>query len=84
MMAPRVVPGLRIPEAEGYFADLARGRAAAASGSPAEEALKAVAEAWTARTKTLGVERQLWHYRRSLNSLVTMPKPPARPVGGGG
>ena len=83
LLAPRVVPGLRIPEAEGYLADLAKGRVAAVSGTPAEDALKSVAEAWARRTQALGVERQLWHYRRSLNSLVTMPKPPARAGGGG-
>jgi multiple sugar transport system substrate-binding protein len=37
-----------------------------------------VAEAWTERTKALGQARQTWHYRRSLNSLVTLPEPPER------
>jgi multiple sugar transport system substrate-binding protein len=37
-----------------------------------------VAAAWTERTKTLGPKRQLWHYRRSLNNLATLPQPPAR------
>jgi multiple sugar transport system substrate-binding protein len=81
LIAPRVVPGLRIPKADGYLADLARGRVAAVNGRPAAEALRGVAEAWSARTKALGTERELWHYRRSLNSLVTTPTPPARPGG---
>jgi multiple sugar transport system substrate-binding protein len=76
--APRVVPGLRIPQAEGYLADLSRARVAAVQGQPAAEALKQVADAWDARTKALGPGRQLWHYRRSLNSLVTTPRPPDR------
>ena len=74
----RVVPGLRIPDADGYLADLARGRIAAVGGEPAEAALKQVAAAWTARTKALGQSRQTWHYRRSLNSLATLPEPPGR------
>jgi multiple sugar transport system substrate-binding protein len=78
LTAARVVPGLRIPQAEGYLADLAKGRVVAVKGEPAEKALQGVAEAWAARTKGLGVERQVWHYRRSLNKLETLPKPPAR------
>ena len=78
LLAPRVIPGLRIPGAEGYLADLSAGRVAAARGETTEKALKSVADAWSARTKALGVERQLWHYRRSLNSLVTAPTPPPR------
>jgi multiple sugar transport system substrate-binding protein len=76
--APRVVPGLRIPQAEGYLADLSRARVAAMKGEPAAQALRGAADAWAARTKALGVDRQLWHYRRSLNSLVTTPSPPPR------
>jgi multiple sugar transport system substrate-binding protein len=78
LMAPRVVVGLRIPGAEDYLADLEKARLAAVGGGPAAEALHAAAEAWRARTRSLGVERQLWHYRRSLNSLATSPGPPAR------
>ena len=78
LLAPRVVPGLRIPQAEGYLADLTAGRVAAARGGRAGPALKGVAHAWSARTRALGVGRQLWHYRRSLNSLVTTPEPPPR------
>lgn len=78
LMAARVVPGLRIPGAQDYLADLARGRLAALGGTPAENALKTVAQAWTERTEKLGSARQLWHYRRSKNSLATLPTPPER------
>lgn len=78
LMAERVMPGLRIPDADGYLADLSVGRAAAAAGKPAEEALKGIADAWSSRSKALGVARQTWHYRQSLNSLATLPEPPAR------
>ena len=79
LLAPTVIPGLRIPGADGYLADLAKGRVAALAGAPASTALKQVAEAWSSRTKTRGVARQLWHYRRSLNhNLVTSPRPPTR------
>ena len=78
LLAPRVIPGLRIPRAGGYLADLSKARASAASGEAPEKALKAAADAWSARTKSLGVDRQLWHYRRSLNSLVTAPSAPPR------
>jgi multiple sugar transport system substrate-binding protein len=77
-VALRVVPGLRIPQADGYLAELAEGRVRAVKGEPAEKALLAVASAWAARTKALGRDRQLWHYRRSLNRLVTTPRPPER------
>jgi multiple sugar transport system substrate-binding protein len=76
--AARVVPGLRIPQAEAYLADLDKARAAAARGEPADKALQAAAKAWSDRTRALGTERQRWHYRRSLNSLATSPEPPAR------
>jgi multiple sugar transport system substrate-binding protein len=78
LLAPRVVPGLRIPEAEGYLVDLTKGRLAASDGEPAEKALQQVGEAWAERTKRLGKDRQLWHYRRTLNSVVTEPAPPPR------
>ena len=79
LLAPRVVPGLRIPQADGYLADLAKGpgRGGRRRARPRRRS-KGVADAWAARTKALGVERQLWHYRRSLNSLVTAPEPPPR------
>lgn len=78
LMAERVLPGLRIPDADGYLDDLSAGRAAAMAGKPAEDALKETVAAWSARSKTLGVARQVWHYRQSLNSLATLPEPPAR------
>ena len=78
IQAVRVVVGLRIPGADGYLADLTKGRVAAVGGQPAEEALKGVADAWDARTKALGPTRQVWHYRRSLDRLVTTPEPPPR------
>jgi multiple sugar transport system substrate-binding protein len=78
LMAERVVPGLRIPEAAGYLEDLARGRVAALDGKDPAAALREVSQAWSARTKALGKKRQLWHYRRSLNNLATLPQPPER------
>lgn len=78
LMAERVLPGLRIPDAAGYLADLSEGRASAMSGKAPAEALRDVAAAWKSRTATLGPARQLWHYRRSLNTLATLPEPPPR------
>ena len=79
LTAPRVIPGLRIPGADGYLADLDQGRASAWAGqAPVGDALKGVADAWNARTKTLGAARQLWHYQRSLNHMTTTPRPPER------
>ena len=78
LMAGRVVPGLRIPAAGGYLGDLARARVAVLGGKDAEAALREVAQAWAARTKAQGPQRQLWHYRRSLNTLATLPQPPER------
>jgi multiple sugar transport system substrate-binding protein len=76
--APRPVVGLRIPDAAGYLADLDAARRAVVDGQPAEPALARVADLWRARSKTLGVARQLWHYRRSLNRLSTTAQPPPR------
>lgn len=76
--AARVVPGLRIPGADEYLADLSKARLAAAAGKPADVALKEAAQAWMERNKKRGLERQLWHYRRSLNRAVTTPEPPPR------
>jgi multiple sugar transport system substrate-binding protein len=76
LMAARVVPGLRIPDAAGYLQDLARARIAALEGKDPEAALREVSMAWAARNKALGNQRQLWHYRRGLNSLATLPQPP--------
>ncbi len=78
LLADRVVPGLRIPLARGYLEDLAKGRADALAGRNPEEALHAVALAWIKRTEALGAQHQSWHYRRSLNSLATLPHPPER------
>jgi len=78
LLAERVVPGLRIPQASGYLEDLAKGRAAALAGKAPEQALQAVAQAWAERTATLGQQHQAWHYRRSLNTLATLPHPPER------
>jgi len=78
IQAARVVIDPRVPDSSGYLADLARGRIAAVNGQPAEAALKQVADAWDARTKPLGRERQSWHYRRSLNKIPTLNEPPPR------
>jgi multiple sugar transport system substrate-binding protein len=78
LQAERVLPGLRVPGATGYLSDLSKLRVAALSGVPAEEAIESIARAWADRTKKLGPRRQLWHYRRSLNKLVTLPQPPER------
>lgn len=78
LMADRVVPGLRIPDAGGYLEDLARARVAALDGKDPAATLREVSQAWAARTKARGAKRQLWYYRRSLNSLATLPQPPER------
>jgi multiple sugar transport system substrate-binding protein len=78
LMAERVVPGIRIPDAALYLEDLSRARLSALRGKDPEAALREVAAAWAARTNAKGQERQLWHYRRSLNSLATLPEPPER------
>jgi multiple sugar transport system substrate-binding protein len=78
LMAERVLPGLRIPDADGYLADLSIERAAAMTGKAPEEALRAASTAWDERSTKHGRARQLWHYRRSLNTLATLPDPPAR------
>ena len=66
------------PGADGYLAHLDRGRVAAVADEPADRALREVARRWSERTQSLGTDRQLWHYRRSLNTLVTTPEPPER------
>jgi multiple sugar transport system substrate-binding protein len=78
LLAERVVPGLRIPHADGYLDDLSQARSAVLAGKDPDAALHDVATAWTARTKELGTQRQLWHYRRSLNTLATLPQPPPK------
>lgn len=74
----RVAPGLRLPDAAGYLADLARARAAANAGTPVPEALAALDRAWRDRTKAKGEARQAWFHRRGLPGLVTAPEPPPR------
>ncbi len=76
LLTDRVVPGLRIPGADGYLDDLAKGRQAALAGEDPHKALEGVARAWTVRTKARGPKRQLWHYRRSLNLRATAAEPP--------
>lgn len=80
LMAERVVIGPRIPGTDDDLNDLDAARTQAASGTPPAEALETAANAWTRRTQELGRDRQRWHYRRSLNSLSTDPKPPPRPA----
>ena len=76
-LAPRVAIGLRIPSADAYLADLAKAIRAANGGEAADSALGSAAKSWSARSEKLGRERQLWHYRRSLNRLSTSARPPA-------
>ncbi len=76
--APRVIPGLRIPGTDRYLAEWTKARVSTMNGSPAESALRDAARAWDAISNDLGRSRQLWHYRRSLNKLVTTPEPPPR------
>ena len=78
LQAEHVLPGLRIPGTAEYLDDLAKSRVDALKGTDAETALKQVAEAWSKRTGERGPKRQLWHYRRSLNVLATLPTPPPR------
>lgn len=74
----KAVPGLRVPDAPGYLADVAAARAAVATGRPAEAALHDLAAAWAGRTRSLGLARQTWHHRRSLVGPSTAARPPAR------
>jgi multiple sugar transport system substrate-binding protein len=76
--APRVVVSLRIPDAAAYLAELDTARLSAIAGADPTTALERTADLWQARSNTLGRERQLWHYRRSLNKLSTAPEPPLR------
>jgi multiple sugar transport system substrate-binding protein len=80
LIARRVVPGLRIPQADGYLGDLSRRRMAVLGEEhqPAAAALQEVARDWARRTEALGAARQAWHYGRSLNVLVTADEPPPR------
>ncbi len=76
--ADKVVPGLRVPDASGYLNDLTTARVGAVTGQPVELALQSLAAAWTKRTQALGLSRQTWHHRRSLNGPSTVATPPAR------
>ena len=76
-VAERVIPGLRIPQANRYRADLGREQQDVLQGEPPESALPNVAKLWSSRTADLGAGRQLWRYRRSLNALATPPNPPS-------
>jgi multiple sugar transport system substrate-binding protein len=58
--------------------ELAHARVSALSGIRPETAMRWLSHAWAERTKAHGADRQLWHYRRSLNSLATLPEPPER------
>ncbi len=81
MLAARVVIGPRLPGSEADMADLDAARARAAQGEDAEGALKVLDDAWDERTKSYGLERRKWHYRRGLNSLSAAPKAPPRADG---
>ena len=81
LSAPRVLPGLRIPGAERYLAALKHARIDALGGRPVEESLQDAAKTWSQISKELGEKRQLWHYRRSLNELITTPDPPSKTAG---
>ena len=76
--AERVVPGLRIPGADDYLTDLAKGASPPPVGTAPDKAPAGVARAWTERTKARGPKRQLWHYHRSLNLRATAPAAPGR------
>jgi multiple sugar transport system substrate-binding protein len=78
LLADRVVPGPRIPDAVGYLEDLTKARAAALAGQPPQAALESVAQAWAKRTQARGPRRQLWHYRRGLNLRAASLQPPER------
>jgi len=76
LLAERITPGLRIPGADGYLDDLAKGRAGALAGEAPQKALETVARAWSRRTQARGPKRQLWHYRQGLNFRATGLRPP--------
>jgi multiple sugar transport system substrate-binding protein len=77
-LATQVSVGPRLPDVEGYLADLSKARVKALAGEPAGAALEEAAQDWKKRSKALGDDRQLWHYRRSLNRLTTSPEPPPK------
>lgn len=73
----RVVVGLRIPGATEYLGDLDDAQANVLAGAKPDDALRAAKAAWAQRTAKLGLKRQLWHYRNSLNQLATGSTPPS-------
>ena len=77
--APRTVVSLRIPQSLDYLHDLETARLGALKGEAPEAVLKATADQWKQRSVALGLDRQIWHYRRSLNKLSTTSQPPAAP-----
>ena len=78
LTAEKVTPSPRLPSTTDYLADLTRARVASMAGEPAETALASLAKAWTERTKGLGLARQTWHHRRTLNGPSTSAEPPGR------
>ncbi len=76
LQAQRVVMTPRLPGAAAYLEALAQGRMAALEGEPVEKALADAAGRFQILTKTFGPNRSIWHYRRSLNHLATLPTPP--------
>ena len=77
--ATRVIVGLRIPGVNEYLDELGTAlRAAIAGELEPKDALARANAAWNARSKSLGIARQLWHYRRSLNRLSTTNVPPPK------
>lgn len=76
--APRVSPGLRIPDTRGYLVDFGRARAKVLDGREPAEALQDLSRAWSGRSEALGLRRQIWHYRRSLIELPADDSPPPR------
>ncbi len=77
LTSPRISTGLRIPGTDLYMEALTKARQAAIAGVPVESALAEAATEWGAISIRLGLGRQLWHYRRSLNTLITEPEPPS-------
>ena len=79
LLAERVVPGLRIPDAAGYLDDLTKARARCAGGQgPRDRSPRGSPRPGVPAPGHWAPQRQLWHYRRSLNSLTTLPQPPQR------
>lgn len=71
-------PGLRLPEAESYAADLDGAVARAAAGEAPEAVLADLTSRWSGRVAAGGKERLRWHYCRGLNDVHTEESPPAK------